>query len=130
MGMGRTGGYDAAPLPPGVLYPVPPARPHTSHRDRERDRDRDRDKGWDRGEGERERPRDVGREWEWERERDKDRDKNRDRDRDRDRREPLRNYEREREGGLVAKDTGRETMTQSPAALGRPISLFDSDDDR
>lgn len=70
--MGRAGGmYEAAPVPPGVVYPASPVRPHTSHA-RYRERERDSQRGYEQDPKE----------------------------------------------------------TTSPAALGRPISLFDSDDDR
>ncbi|KAH0830133.1 hypothetical protein J3R83DRAFT_1480 [Lanmaoa asiatica] len=113
-----------APLPPGVTYPAPPVRPHTSHR-------RHKDK---------ERVRDVGRERDWDRdlERERVRDRDRDGDGDRDRRpDSRRDYERERERERDRdrdreqdpEDTGvSEELTRSPAPLQRPISLFDSDE--
>ncbi|KIJ63436.1 hypothetical protein HYDPIDRAFT_113453 [Hydnomerulius pinastri MD-312] len=100
MGRGAVvgGEYEMAPLPPGVTYPAPPIRPQTSHRQhRERDRD-----GRAEGDGERGRYRDG------DRRRDREGDRGKDRDGD-----------RERNVG------GSEEMSHSPAALQRPISLFD-----
>ncbi|KAF8555443.1 hypothetical protein OG21DRAFT_1483885 [Imleria badia] len=124
-GLGGTGTYEAAPLPPGVMYPMPPVRPQTSHRPH---RDGDRDREWDQ-DRERERTRDAPRDLDW----DRDRERLRDRDRDRERRQDSgRDYERERERDRYRddpEDTGLdEELTRSPAPLQRPISLFDSDE--
>lgn len=128
------GGYEAAPLPPGMVYPAPPARPQTSHRSRDGDA-RDSEWEWKRDKG------DWDRDWDRNRDRVRDRDWDRDRDgggarekvRDRERadgdwrRDSTRDYDRERDRG---RDAGRNTLlAHSPAALARPISLFDSDDD-
>ncbi|KAF8550401.1 hypothetical protein OG21DRAFT_1487788 [Imleria badia] len=111
----------------------PRVRPHPSHRrhrDREWDRDRDRDRDRD-GEREREKTRDTTRDVDW----DRDRERVQDRDRDR-RRDSGRDYELERDrdrdrDGEDPEDTGLdEEVSRSPLPLQRPVSLFDSDEER
>jgi hypothetical protein len=142
--MGRADGiYEAAPLPPGVMYPAPPVRPHTSHR---RYRDSDEDRDWvrvresdrDDRDRDRERARNVVRDRDRgvERERVRDRDKERERERRRDlgrdydgEGERERNRDRVRVRVQDPEDAELdEELTRSPAPLQRPISLFDSDE--
>lgn len=97
-GSSRAGGdYEASPVPAGVVYPEPPIRSQTSHRQRpRRDAEGDRDRNTDgHGDGGRTRERDEGR-------------------------------GREGETGGPGAPV-EELRSQSPAPLDRPISLFDGE---
>lgn len=97
-GSSRAGGdYETSPVPAGVVYPEPPIRSQTSHRQRpRRDAEGDRDRNTDgHGDGGRTRERDEGR-------------------------------GREGETGGPGAPV-EELRSQSPAPLDRPISLFDGE---